>query len=196
MRFRNRRVSRGAGTRLGSSCPPHLSPHHRGGLFPSPRGHVLSPRESARDRRTDGEREVSVTFTILHSAADSEIKDLINLGLWVFSRVVPKPNPQASPGARDLETGKAGGAVALKPTPQLCHISCPCGQATPSPVRGRRQEPPPTSVFDDRPTQGPRSPCHCRAHGEHSANVTTVPVDGVPCPQSALLRPLCPESPR
>lgn len=36
---------------------------------------------------------------VFHSTSDSEVKHLINLGLWAFSGVISKSNPQASPGA-------------------------------------------------------------------------------------------------
>lgn len=71
-------------------------------------------RENARNR---DRAKVLGTFTVFHSTPDSEVKDLVNLGFWVFSGVVPIANPQAPPGARYLETEKTGVQSGAKANP-------------------------------------------------------------------------------
>lgn len=82
-----------------SAHPVPLAQLSPGGLLPTTR-----PRADYQSAgQEDGGREVLVVFTRFHSTADSEIKDLVDLGFRVPSGVVPESNPQASPGTCNLE---------------------------------------------------------------------------------------------
>ena len=84
--------------------------------------HSHYKRESQRKR----ERRL-VIVTVFHPTADSEVKDLIHLGLRVFSGIVPIPNPQAPPGACYLETEKAGVHSGVKANPSSLRDAGPGG---------------------------------------------------------------------
>lgn len=98
--FRNGAVSGGASTELGLSFPRHsasksLSKGGKRFLYSLQMKMFLLPKrmlETERQRERQ-EAKLSGVFTVFHSTADSEIEDLVNLGIGVFSGVIPKSNP-------------------------------------------------------------------------------------------------------
>lgn len=102
----------GSVTRVSMEPSPNSHPHvHL--VQPSPHVDVIT--SAHRNRKTPGEGAV-VILTRLHSTADPEIKDLVDLGFRVLSGVVPESDPQASPGTRYLEAEKGGvGGAKAKP---------------------------------------------------------------------------------
>lgn len=170
-------------------------------------GHARGRRETAGSRKTRREEKAKVSgvFTVLHPAADPEVKDLINLGLRVFAGVVPESNPQASPGTSYLNR-KRWRPSGPRPLP-----GSRVAQHNTRRVGDRAREPCPGwpwaalsprtghvalllgGVLCESNERVSRSPT-LRAWHRAEANCHTVLVGGSYCPQTVLLRSLCLQS--
>lgn len=187
-----------------------LGPRSRG-IWLSPGKGPLPPPMHTLSLQTKSESKGLSHFTVFHSTPDSEIEDLVNLGFWAFPGVVPISNPQASPGARNLEAEQVGAEAGPGPTPSsrrdAGRVPAGWGSGTPQELGTRLWNPTPAlpraAVTLDRSLglpvrwkrhEPPGAFTNGAWHSECLVNATAALMVGARCPQTILLRSSCLQS--